>query len=158
MIYRLTKIALIPVLILGISACSTVRYIPVETIKEIHVRDSVYLRDTVIQHHLEKEYIKEYSRDTLRMETSYSEFEAYQDTLTGLLAGTARNKDKAVPIKVEVREKVTYRDSVVVKEVPVEVKVPERYIPAAYRWGLRTSLLILAMLGILLFLRFKKII
>lgn len=108
------------------TSCTTVKYIPVETIKEIHTIDSVYFRDTTVQYRIEKEYVKEYAKDTLRLETSYSEFTAYQDTLSGLLSGYAKNKEKLIDIPMSVKEKIVYKDSIVTKEVPVPVEVEKK--------------------------------
>lgn len=143
-------------LILG--ACSTVKYVPIENVKYVTVRDSVAVHDTLVDYKIEKEYVKEYSKDTLRIETMYSKFEAYQDTLSGLLAGSARNKDEVIPIKVQWRDKIIARDSIVFVEVPVEVPVPEKYVPGIYKWGLRTSIALLLLLAALILLKFKNII
>lgn len=108
------------------TTCSTIKYIPVETIKEIHTIDSVYFRDTTVQYRIEKEYVKEYAKDTLRLSTKYSDFTAFQDTTTGMLAGTAKNKEKLIDIPMSVKEKVIYKDSIVTKEVPVPVEVEKK--------------------------------
>ena len=133
------------------SGCK-VQYVPVETIKEVHTIDSVYLRDTTIQYRIEKEYVKEYAKDTLRLETNYSEFTAFQDTTTGMLAGTAKNKEKLIDIPISVKEKVVVRDSVVYKEVPVRVEVPVKYTPKI--WKILGWIGILSLVaGVLLILR-----
>lgn len=129
-----------------------VQYVPIETIKEVHTIDSVYLRDTTIQYRIEKEYVKEYAKDTLRLETNYSEFTAFQDSATGMLAGTAKNKEKLIDIPTSVKEKVVVRDSVVYKEVPVEVEKPVPFVPKI--WKILGWIGILSLVaGVLLILR-----
>ena len=114
-----------------------VQYIPVEHTEYVTVRDSIYLRDTTIQYKVEREYVKDYTGllDTLQMETSYSSFAAWLDTSAAKLSGIAQNKEKIVDIPVQVKEKVTVRDSIVYKEVPVPVEV-EKVVHPKYEWGL----------------------
>ncbi len=135
------------------SGCK-VQYVPVETIKEVHTIDSVYLRDTTIQYRIEKEYDKEYAKDTLRLETNYSEFTAYQDTLSGLLSGFAKNKEKLIDIPISVKEKVVVRDSLVYKEVPVPVEIEKITYRTPAFWKILGWLGILSLVaGVLFILR-----
>lgn len=136
-----------------------VQYIPVEHTEYVTVRDSIYLRDTTIQYKVEKEYVKDYTDllDTLKMETSYSNFAAWVDTSAAKLSGIAQNKEKIVDIPVQVKEKVTVRDSIVYKEVPVPVEV-EKVVHPKYEWGLwlYVVLTLLAFIAFLLW-KFKKV-
>lgn len=104
-------------------ACTTIKYVPVKETEYVTIKDSVYFRDTTVQYRIKKEYVKEYAKDTLRLETNYSEFTAYQDTLSGFLSGYAKNKEKVIDIPLSVKEKVIYKDSIVTKEIPVPVEV-----------------------------------
>ena len=103
--------------------CSTIKYIPVKETEYVTIKDSVYFRDTTIQYQIEKEYVKEYANDTLRLSTKYSDFTAFQDTLSGLLSGYAKNNENLINIPISVKEKIVYKDSIVTKEVPVPVEV-----------------------------------
>ena len=134
------------------ASCSVIKEVPVVHTEYVHTIDSVYVKDTTIQYRIEKEYVKEYAKDTLRLETNYSEFTAYQDTLSGLLAGTAKNKEKLIDIPISVKEKVVVRDSVVYKEVPVRVEVPVKYTPKIWKILGWVGILSLAA-GVLLILR-----
>lgn len=124
-----------PVLIAAFLAfsCSTIKEVPVVHTEYVHTIDSVYVKDTTIQYRIEKEYVKEYAKDTLKLETNYSEFTAFQDSTTGMLAGTAKNKQKLIDIPISVKEKVVVRDSVVYKEVPVEVEKPVPFVPKIWK-------------------------
>lgn len=135
-------------------SCKTV-YIPVAEKEYVTVRDSVYLRDTTVQYKVEKEYVKDYTGllDTLRMETSYSSFAAWVDTSAAKLSGIAQNKEKIVDIPVQVKEKVTVRDSIVYKEVPVEVEVVKTVHPKYEAW--LWAWLIFSLLGLGLFVYFR---
>ena len=52
----------------------------------------------------------------------------------GLLHHTLVNKKDSIKTKIQYIDKIVYRDSVEVREVPVEVKVPIRYIPKFYQF------------------------
>lgn len=113
-------------------SCSTVKYVPVETIKEVHVKDSVFFRDTTIKYQIEKERYTDYAGllDTLRLSTEYASAEAYIDTTANLLKGRIESKpDKEIQIKW--KEKIVYRDSLIYKEkpYPVEVIKEVKYVP-----------------------------
>ena len=132
------------------ASCSVVKYVPVETIREVHVKDSVYLRDTLIKHQIEREYVRDWTGllDTLKMDTQYSEFKAYADTTKGILAGEAKNKDKVLDIPAQMKEKIVYRDSIITKEVPVPVEVTKEVVKIPWLYRLFAGIGIIA-LGLL---------
>lgn len=120
-------------LALVFTACSTVKYIPVETIKEVHVRDSVYYRDTLVRVELEKARLSDFvdPGDTLVLQTDLARSTAFIDTTAGKLKGTLENIKPYVEKPVPVKHKIEYRDTVITKEipVPVEVEKPVKYVP-----------------------------
>lgn len=132
-----------------------VQYVPVKETEYVTVRDSVYLRDTVIHHQIEKEYVKDYTGllDTLQLETSYASASAWVDTTRNTLAGTIKNKEKMIDIPVAVKEKVVVRDSLVYRDVPVPVEkiVKTHYPYEKYLWGY----VVLTLLALVLFLLLK---
>lgn len=67
------------------------------------------------------------------METSVATSDAEIDSL-GLLHHTLVNKKDSLKREIQYIDKIVYRDSVEVREVPVEVKVPIRYIPKFYQF------------------------
>ena len=151
--------ALISVLIFMFSACATVRYVPVETVKEVAVHDTTYVRADTVRVEVpvfhEKEVVP--IMDTLFMESSLAEVRAWADTSTRTLKGTLDHKKAALEKEIIVKERVVYRDSVVTKEVPVEVEKPVPYVPRFWRF---MSAIGLAALAYALFrlLRFFKVI
>lgn len=152
----LRRLLVISGLLLLVPSCK-IQYVPVETIKEVHTIDSVYLRDTTVQYRIEKEYVKEYAKDTLRLETNYSEFTAFQDSTTGMLAGTAKNKEKLIDIPMSVKEKIVYRDSVIKQEVPVPVEIEKITYKVPFFWKFFSVIGILALAYIAFrFFVFKK--
>lgn len=146
-------------ILLGLLVLSCkVQYVPVKETEYVTVRDSVYFRDTTIQYKIEKEYVRDYTGllDTLEMETSYASARAWVDTSRAVLAGSIRNKENVINIPVQVKEKVTVRDSIVYKDVPVPVEV-EKVVHPKYEgwlWGY----VVLTLLAFILFLlwKFKK--
>lgn len=115
------------------TACSTVKYIPVETIKEVHVRDSVYYRDTLVRVELEKARLSDFVdvTDTLVLSDGYSRSTSFLDTTRAVLRGSIETIKPYVEKPVPVKHKIEYRDTVITKEVPVPVEVekPVKYVP-----------------------------
>ena len=67
------------------------------------------------------------------LETSVATSDAEIDSL-GLLHHTLVNKKDSLKREIKYIDKIIYRDSIEIKEVPVEVKVPIRYIPKFYQF------------------------
>lgn len=142
--------------LLVFTGCKTV-YIPVEHTEYVTVRDSVYFRDTTVQYKVEKEYVKDYTGllDTLYLETGMAEASAWVDTTKSVLAGEIRNKENVINIPVQVKEKVTVRDSIVYQDKPVPVEVVKTVHPGyeKYLWGW----LVFSLLGLALLVYFRYI-
>jgi hypothetical protein len=134
-----------------------VQYVPVEHTEYVTVRDSVYLRDTTIQYKIEKEYVRDYTGllDTLDMETSYASARAWVDTSKAVLAGEIKNKENVINIPVQVKEKVTVRDSIVYQDRPVPVEVEKVVHPGYEKW--LWGWLVFSLLGLALFVYFRFI-
>jgi len=126
-------------LILGCAlfSCAPVKYIPVETTKYVTVRDSVYLRDTVVKVELEKARLSDFVDlgDTLILQTDLARSTAFIQGNTGKLKGTLENIKPYVEKPVQIRERIVVRDSVITQEVPVPVEVEKRvrYVPFIYK-------------------------
>ena len=67
------------------------------------------------------------------METSVAESDAEIDSL-GLLHHTLTNKKDSIKTKIQYIDKIVYRDSIEIKEVPVEVEKPVPYVPKFYKF------------------------
>ena len=67
------------------------------------------------------------------LETSVAESDAEIDSM-GLLHHTLTNKKDSIKTKIQYVDKISYRDSIEVKEVPVEVEKPVPYIPKFYKF------------------------
>ena len=113
-------------------SCGTpkVVYVPGET--KVEYRDSVIYKTDTLKIDVPKEVVKEVvpQLDTLKMETSVAEAKAWVDTSFNALRGVLKNKDTALKqVQVVYKEKISYRDSLVLKPYPVEVTKEVKYVP-----------------------------
>lgn len=101
-------------------SCKTIQYVPIETDTKIEYRDTTVYKDSIV--YIPKETIKEVvpMLDTLSMETNMATATAWLDTTTTTLKGRLENK-KGIEYKYIYKDKIQYRDSIQIKEVPVEV-------------------------------------
>ena len=115
--------------------CKTIQYVPVETVREVRITDTTYLRDTLIRIELEKARLADFVDlgDTLVLQTDLARSVSFLDTTSGKLKGTLENTLKYVERPVQIRERLVYRDSLVTKEVPVEVDKPVPYTPKVWK-------------------------
>ena len=98
--------------------------------KEVPVKDQINIRDSIVVHQVDsvvyipKEVIKDIVPvyDTLKMSTSIAEAEAYVDTTTHTLKGSLNNK-RGTTTKIKYVDRIQYRDSIQIKEVPIPVEV-----------------------------------
>lgn len=117
-------------LILG---CSTQKYLPSSNIKIVS-KDSLVIHTKLISVALplESHSIVTPTKKS-HLETSVATSDAEIDSL-GLLHHTLVNKKDSIKTKIQYVDKIVYRDSVEVREVPVEKPVPVRYIPKFYQF------------------------
>ena len=113
--------------------CSTQKYIPASNIKII-AKDSLVVRTELVgvAIPIENHSIVTPTKKS-HLETSVAESDAEIDSL-GLLHHTLTNKKDSLKREIKYIDKISYRDSIEIKEVPVEVKVPVRYIPKFYQF------------------------
>lgn len=153
---KITTCLLIAVLF---AACGTIQYIPVETIKEVHVKDTTVLHDTTIQYQIKKEYVRDYTGllDELVLETDYAIAKAHVDTAAEKLTGSIENKDKALNIPTQYKERLVYRDTVITKEkvVPVEVEKKVPFVPFFWKFLSVIGILAIAYITFKLLFKFK---
>ena len=106
------------------SSCSVTKPTIIPSTEIVNVRDSVVYNivDSTVIHPVEviKDIVPVY--DTLRLETSLAEAEAYVDTTLHLLRGSIKNKE-GYSVKIKYVDRIEYRDSIQIKEVPVPYEV-----------------------------------
>ena len=139
-----------------LAGCATIRYVPIKETQYVSVRDTTYLRDTLVRVELEKARLADFVDlgDTLVLSTDLARSTAFLDTTSGKLKGTLENTLKYVEKPVQIRERLVYRDSVEVREVPVEVEKPVKYVPKF--WKIFGILGILSLVAAVLYI-LKKI-
>ena len=116
-----------------ISGCSTPRYIPASNIKIVS-KDSLVVHTELVSVALplESHTIVTPTKKS-HLETSVAESDAEIDSL-GMLHHTLVNKKDSISTKIQYVDKIVYRDSVEVREVPVEVEKKVPYVPKFYKF------------------------
>ena len=115
-----------------ISGCSSPRYISSSNTRIVS-KDSLVIHTELISVALPLESHSIITKKKSHLETSVATSDAEIDSL-GLLHHTLANKKDSIKTKIQYIDKIVYRDSIITKEVPVEVKVPIRYIPKFYQF------------------------
>lgn len=116
-----------------ISGCASPRYISSSN-QRIIAKDSLFVQTKLISVALplENHSIVTPTKKS-HLETSVAESDAEIDSL-GMLHHTLVNKKDSLKREIQYVDRIVYRDSIQTKEVPVEVKVPVRYIPKFYQF------------------------
>ena len=116
-----------------LTGCSSQKYLPSSNIKIVS-KDSLIVRTELVSVAipLESHTIVTPTKKS-HLETSVATSDAEIDSL-GLLHHTLVNKKDSLKSKIQYIDKIIYRDSVEVKEVPVEVEKPVPYIPKFYKF------------------------
>ena len=116
-----------------ISGCSTPKYLPASNIKII-AKDSMVVHTELVSVALplESHSIVTPTKKS-HLETSVATSDAEIDTL-GMLHHTLTNKKDSIKTKIQYVDKIVYRDSVEVREVPVEVEKKVPYIPKFHQF------------------------
>ena len=115
-----------------ISGCSSPRYISSSNTRIVS-KDSLVIHTELISVALPLESHSIITKKKSHLETSVATSDAEIDSL-GLLHHTLVNKKDSIKTKIQYIDKIVFKDSIITKEVPVEVKVPVRYIPKFYQF------------------------
>lgn len=119
------------------TACSVVKYVPVEGRTEVVYRDTTIFRVDTLKVDVPVEVIKEVvpDMDTLKLETSVAVARAWANQSTRTLQGSIENKHTSLQKPVETKERIVYRDSIVTKQVPYPVEVIKevKHVPWVYQ-------------------------
>ena len=133
---NISKIFLIVVILAFfglISGCSSPRYISSSSNIKIVAKDSLIVRTELVSVAIPLESHSIIAKKKSHLETSLAESDASIDSL-GLLHHTLVNKKDSIRTKIQYINKISYRDSIEVKEVPVPVEVKVPYIPKFYKF------------------------
>ena len=115
-----------------LTGCSSPRYIPSSNIKIVS-KDSLIVRTELVGVAIPLESHSIITKKKSHLETSVAESDAEIDSL-GLLHHTLVNKKDSIKTKIQYIDKIIYRDSIDVREVPVPVEKPVPYIPNFYKF------------------------
>lgn len=119
-------------LILAFYGCSSQKYIPSSNIRII-AKDSLVIHTELVSIAIPNESHSIITKSKSHLETSVATSDAEIDSL-GLLHHTLINKKDSLKREIKYIDKIVYRDSIQIKEVPVKVKVPVRYVPKFYQF------------------------
>ena len=115
-----------------LTGCSTPKYLPSSNIKIVS-KDSLVINTKLVSIAIPNESHSIITKSKSHLETSVAESDASVDSL-GMLHHTLTNKKDSIKTKIQYVDKIVYRDSIQIKEVPVEVEKPVRYIPKFYQF------------------------
>ena len=115
-----------------ISGCSAPRLLPSSNIKIIS-KDSLVVQTKLLSVAIPNESHSIITKSKSHLETSVATSDAEIDSL-GLLHHTLVNKKDSIKTKIQYIDKIVYKDSIDVREVPVEVEKPVPYIPKFHQF------------------------
>lgn len=148
-----TKLILFAWVAILACSCATPKYITVK--EKEYIKDTVLIKaDTVkvdIPVEVKVNVVPEL--DTLKMETSVAEAEAYLDTLTQTLKGTLKNKKTELKKEIQTVEKTKYVEHKVEVPVPYEVVKTKTPLWAWIMLSINVGLIVGFLL--ILFLKFR---
>ena len=152
------KLLYLTVLLLLTFGCGvTKKTIQIDRITETHYVDSTRWHDSTIYYIVPIERYRDYTSllDTLKLETSLAKAEAYVDTTNNTLKGSIENKKDSIKTVIKWKERIVQKDSLVYKEVPVEVEKEVVKYPKSYWWFMGFTLLTGIYFGLKAFLKVK---
>lgn len=137
-------------ILLLLTSCSTIKYIPVKETEYVTVTET--LVDTVIKWAPPIEKVDKETKDTTStVETSLAK--SIATVSNGTLHHSIENK------KDSIKTKIVYKDKIVTKteykEVPVEVEVEKKVVPGWVYYSLGLNILVIIGFAIRLYFRFK---
>lgn len=162
---------LISLFALSIIGCGSLKQVPINNNTEIIYRDSLILRDStryidsVIYVQIPREKVMEIISqiDTSYLETTVAKSVAYVDTNLLMIVHSLENRDTVLQEKIVYKDryitetKIVYKDSIQIKEIPVEVEVEKIKYPKTYWYLLGFFIIVVGIFIVRLYLKFKTI-
>ena len=140
--------------LLVFGGCKTIQYVPIETTKYVSVHDTTYLHktDTLVQ--IPEVSLSDFIdvKDTLTIRSSYATSKSWIDQEHNILAGKLIQGGK-LPVQIIEKERVVVKDSLITREIPIEVDKPVPYVPLF--WKIMSTIGILAIAAVAFWLVFK---
>lgn len=158
------------VMLASLGGCGTIKHVPITDKNNIVLRDSVIFRDStrvidsIIYVQIPREKVMDFISqiDTSKLETSVAKSFAYVDTTSLMIIHSLENKDAVLQKEIVYKdryiteEKIVYRDSIQIKEIPVEVEVEKTKYPKTYWWLLGFFVIVVGIFIVRIYLKFKK--
>lgn len=162
---------LISLFALSIIGCGSLKQVPINNNTEIIYRDSLILRDStryidsVIYVQIPREKVMEIISqiDTSYLETTVAKSVAYVDTNLLMIVHSLENRDTVLQKKIVYKDryitetKTVYKDSIQIKEIPVEVEVEKIKYPKTYWYLLGFFIVVVGIFIVRIYLKFKTI-
>lgn len=162
---------IISMILFSIASCGSIKQVAVTDKTETILRDSLILKDStryidsIIYVNVPREKVMDIisSIDTSYLETSVAESIAYIDTNSLMIIHSLENKDTVLKERIVYKDRyitktqMVYRDSVQIKEVPVEVVVEKTVFPKTYWWLLGFFVIVVGVFIVRIYLKFKTI-
>ena len=150
--------------------CGTTTKVPITNNSNINFKDSLVIRestrwvDSIIYVEIPREKVMEIISqiDTSYLQTSVAKSTAYIDTNSLMIIHSLENKDTVLSEKIIYKDryitetKVVYRDSIVTKEIPVEVQVEKKIYPKTYWWLLGFFVIVVGIFAVRIYFKIKK--
>ena len=162
---------IISLFVLSIIGCGSLKQVPINNNTEVIYRDSLILRDStryidsVIYVQIPREKVMEIISqiDTSYLETTVAKSVAYVDTNLLMIVHSLENRDTVLQEKIVYKDryitetKTVYKDSIQIKEIPVEVEVEKIKYPKTYWYLLGFFIIVVGIFIVRLYLKFKTI-
>lgn len=162
---------LISLFALSIIGCGSLKQVPINNNTEIIYRDSLILRDStryidsVIYVQIPREKVMKIISqiDTSYLETTVAKSVAYVDTNLLMIVHSLENRDTVLQEKIVYKDryitetKTVYKDSIQIKEIPVEVEVEKIKYPKTYWYLLGFFIVVVGIFIVRIYLKFKTI-
>lgn len=164
------KLVIVSSFVICIFGCGSIKQVPITNNTETIYKDSLILRDStryidsIIYVSIPREKVMDIISqiDTSYLETSVAQSVAYVDTTSLMIVHSLENKDTVLKEKIVYKDRyitktnTIYRDSIIVKEVPVEVEVVKTTYPKTYWWLLGFFVIVVGIFIVKIYLKFKK--
>lgn len=143
-------------LCLSVGGCKTV-YVPIETGTTVNVKDSIRweIKDSVRITEATKYRDMAWLGDSLKIEGQRSKCWAVADTTRGAIVGGLEEDRVEEKTRIVYKDRWKVRDSIVFKEIPVEVEKPVEIIKIPWIYKVLSAVGFLSIIGIVLWVLWR---
>lgn len=137
-----------------LGSCGCLHHLPPAE-NNVNVKDSVRIeiRDSINWIPKEKIVNITLPNQESNLETSLAKSQAYTDSL-GFLHHNLENKE-GVKTKYVYKDRIQYRDSIQIKEVPYPVEKPVKYVPKIYKWSMAFSIFVILLIAVWIYFKIR---